>query len=331
MEKLISLRYAGHCRKCGKEIPAGSQALWYGHRHGVSHYPSCSPETPDAKPQRPKTNERVFIIDWGRVRDTYLSLINKTKTPEQVCKRSHNQSVLAQEYGKWARGDDWTGATGEQMKSWITSGFHVPGIENATPDLIPLRTRRRLKFDEDGELQLDLVYSGFDYPFLEWEKRARKPGMRLEIGICFSAHTQASVISHYERWIAQALTTLEESGYDLEVTISGAVRDSWKGNPGIERTLIRVKRENEASDFAEWSALFSPGGFRHLMFLAMILAADDSGQDIEWHLGIPFGLDWSISLEEQTRTLTLDNPKSPASFPEATMTEQFISLIGVKN
>jgi hypothetical protein len=243
-------------------------------------------------------------------------------------KRSHNKKVLSNYVERWKSGDkSWTGATDEEMKSWLHAGFHVPGIENANPDLEPLRERRKLKFSEEGELQLDLALSGFDYPFLEWERRARKPGMRLDIGVCFNANTDASVIAQYERWIAQAITTLEESGYDLEVNLAGQVRDSWTNNPGNEKTLIRVKRENEASDFAEWSALFSPGGFRHLMFLAMILAAEINGQDISGSLGSAYGMDWKVAMDESERTLRIDNPNGPRDFPEAEMIGKFLATI----
>jgi hypothetical protein len=326
MEKVINLRYADKCRKCGVSISAGSQAYWHGKRFGISHYPRCTSE-PDAKPTKPKTNERTFIIDWPKLREIYLGLIDGSKQPSDVVKRDHNAKHLAMHLKGWTTDWKWYGASGQEMKTWINSGFHVPGIENANPDLIPHRKRRRMRFGEEGELQVDLALSGYDYPFLEWEKRERKPGMRLEIAVSFSAITNASVIAQYQRWIAQAISTLEETGYDLEVNLSNEVDNSWMRSYGREKTMIRVKRENEAIDFAQWSALFSPGAFRHLMFLAKIIGADEAGQDADHGLGSPIGLDWKVTLDEITSTLSIRNPTAPSSFPEAAMSEEFIKLV----
>jgi hypothetical protein len=333
MNKVISLRYSGKCRKCGKMISAGNRAYWHGGRRGISHYPQCDIETEDRKPEKPKKSERAFIIDWGRVRETYLALIEGRKTPSDVCKRRNNQSVLQSNLDRWTSTDGprWTGASSNDMKTWIRSGFHVPGIENASPELIPTRQRRKLKFSEDGELQLDLALSGFDYPFLEWEKRERKPGMKIEVGMCFASSTDAPVVVAYERWVAQLISTLEEFGYDLEVNIVSPVDNSWIGNPGREKTIIRVKRENEASDFSEWSALFSPGGYRHLVFLATIMGADENGQDITTGLGTCFTTAWEVSLDGDTRVMEIGNPMTPRDFPEASMSEKFISLVQAKH
>jgi hypothetical protein len=215
------------------------------------------------------------------------------------------------------------------METWLRSGFHVPGIENASPDLVPVRTRRKMKFGEDGELQLDLALSGFDYPFIEWERRERKPGLRIEIGMAFGATTDASVIAQYQRWIAQAITTLEEFGFDLDVSVTCTVRGSWtEREVGIQKTQIHVKRENEASDFAEWSALFSPGGYRHLVFTAQTIAAEGSQQDMNTGYGSnPGAVDWGITLDEETRVMTIHHPWTPNDFPAASMTEQFLEFI----
>ena len=169
--------------------------------------------------------------------------MNKVKSPVEMLKRRNNQKLLAERVGNYANASSFYGPSSSEMKTWIASDFVFPGIENANPDLEPIRNRRKLKFSEDGELQVDLALSGFDYPFLEWEKRERKPGMRLDIDISFSSAIQPALIAQYQRWVAQAIMTLEESGYDLEVNLTNTVTNSWMRHPGKEATMVRVKRE----------------------------------------------------------------------------------------
>jgi hypothetical protein len=41
-------------------------------------------------------------------------------------------------------------------------------------------------FAEEGELDLPLAWSGHDYPYLAWETRKSKPGIRMVVEFGFS-------------------------------------------------------------------------------------------------------------------------------------------------
>lgn len=326
MQKLISMRYRGKCRKCRQEIPAGARAYWYGHRQGVSHYPDCSekpkPE-PTPIPDKPRDLPKdSMTLEYSEVVETYRN----PATPFPV-----NSSEVNRYREDWKRGRAG-GTTGEScttadMLEWISSGYHVPGMTNPPGDLMPTRKRRRLLFQEEGELQLDLAFSGYDYPFASWEKRERKPGMRVNVQMNFAWVVPQTVIAEYQRWVARLLYTLEEIGYDLEVNASMVCENLWRGS-GKQSLNIRVKRENEASDFANWSAMFSPGGLRHLFFLAVFIANEKRGERTPPGIGRnDMSAPWTLEFDSDSRTLYIRNGQGQSSFPEAEMTEKFTRLM----
>lgn len=316
--KIMISRYAGKCRKCGNAIPAGERVQWQGKGRGVIHYPSCQKSEPEAKQ---KTQDgRLVQFPFGELREAYMNPNFRHARPSNnsrldECKRIH-----------WADAS-WAGCSIAEMQGYLQNGYKVEQLGSPPTDLLPKRKRRRLLFTEDGEVQVDLALSGFDYPFLEWEKRERKPGMRVNIGLAFSCGTDTAVVAAYETWCARMLYTLEEIGYDLEINVSVPVTSM--SNQSNERTdvLLKVKGENEASDFTQWSALFSPGGFRHLGILSMQLASDKLGEDCTGFHGYPVKDEWGIEFDSDQRTMKVQCSSGSSQFPEAMMTERFTQIM----
>lgn len=323
MSKVITLRYAATCKMCGKSLPVGTRAVWgRGNGKGSVCYPSCKPtDTPAGK--MPSANLHQQTYDFAQVREAYLSVIQNGA--DAILKRRNNVQVLDGLIRGWNKDRSFYGCTTEEMKTWLDSGYRVGGLDGVTPSLTPDRKRRRLRFQDEGELQLDLAMSGFDYPFLEWEKRERKPGMRVEVGITFNAYTSSEMLSAYQTWIARALYTLEEHGIDTEIVLKMRASDSMPRKPSVmHETFVRVKKENELTDFTSWSAAFSPGGKRHLGFLTQVMSIDQLGQDISSGLGSAAGgRAFQVRWDADTRTLHIvENSKETRTFPEAAMTEQ---------
>lgn len=318
-DKLISLRFAAKCRSCGKQIQAGERAYWrkgYGSRHVDCNPQSDSPEI--------ETGE-VTVLDYATIRDRFKAVVAEDSYPVSIEGNRKRLSDLKR--SEWTR-PDWTGCTIADMKDWIANGFKVAELSDLHPDLIPVKPRRKLKFDEDGELQLDLVFSGFDYPFLEWEKREKKPGIRVNIGFTFDCGVSARMVADYATWLARALTTLENEGFDAEVNLRMTLTDLWSGGP-LHSVEIRVKRENEAADFSQWSAIFSPGGFRMLGFVGLVMAADLNKRTATGHLGFPkTANDWKVSFDAETRTLAVENPDGGrGEFPTQRLTDDLRSAL----
>lgn len=318
-EKMITARFAGKCVKCGLTIEAGRKA-YYRKETGMRHL-SCNP--PAGTVSAPAFTHTA-TLDFSDVRSTFERVVDGNPA---ASKRAGNRDLHSAHSSTWAKGGSWVGASVEDMKRWLSAGFPVENLAGIEPDLITPRSRRKMKFGDDGELQLDMMWSGFDYPFLEWEKRERKPGMRVEIGFVFNAHISADVIAQYARWVAQALSTLENEGYDCEILVSVATNDMHSGG-GSTNTLMRVKRENEASDFASWSALFSPGGFRMLGFTALVMGADQLGFTAKSSLGHAMAnRDWDCSFDNENRTLRILNHQNPSDYPHERMTNALKAAI----
>jgi len=321
--KLIRTRYAATCRKCGKNIPAGSQAMWkkgYGSIHLV-----CDPET--GKEPTPSTMQAAeTILDYSEVREAFL----KNAESLTYSLRKLNSDRWEHFHNQWesANASGWYGASLDDVKAWISRGFHVEGLRNIGADIAPERKRRKLKYAEEGEMQIDLMLSGFDFPFLEWEKREKKPGLRVDIPLSFNANTDAELIAQYQRWVAQTLYTIETLGIDPEVNLVIQTERSYKGKRGIHSLLIRVKKENEASDFLNWSAMFSPGGFRMLGFAAMALAGDKRGWQLRSDLGRAVSQgSWGVAWNEESRKLEIQANHSARSFPADVMTDRLRNIL----
>jgi hypothetical protein len=319
------MRFSGKCKKCGQVIPVGSRAFWHGSRQGVSHYPDCEPAPEDRK-VKPDIPDDAVTLTWGELKSAYAD--DKLSLP-------HNRSRLKNYREGWAKGESG-GTTGKspttaEMLGWLNSGYQVPGLQNPPADLMPTRKRRRLLLKDEGELQLDLAFSGHDYPFLEWERRERKPGLRVNVQMNFAWIVPQAVIAEYQKWVASLLYTLEEIGFDLEVNTSMICESLFTNSKSrkAHSLNIRVKRENEASDFSQWSAMFSPGGLRHLFFLGVLIANDRRGYEAPMHMGLnDRNSTWKLEYSPEDRTLYVKAAQLDTSgFPEARMTEEFQNIM----
>lgn len=321
-DRRIVSRYGGTCRKCGKSVASGETVYWNKGR-GISHI-SCvdsNPKPTDNKPnQTDDSGLPLFQETWGELKAAFLTAL---ENPSKVFKRAGNvRNYNSLKRQTWEGNPRWTGCTIADMKDWLANGFQSDSFLNIG-EMIEARPRRRIKYSEEGEFQYDLMRSGFDYPFLEWEKRERKPGLRLDIPYTFVCMTGATLIAEFARWLAKVTYTLETEGYDLEI---GIRFDSESVGPRHPKQAIRivVKEANQAQDYAQWSALFSPGGWRMLGFTALIQAADDIGCDSDSGLG--YGLNrnvhsWGMDFNSDSRTLKLQVPWSPRDFPAEMMDE----------
>jgi hypothetical protein len=180
-----------------------------------------------------------------------------------------NEEGFRSEYA----GGSWQGFTRGQMHRWVTKGYETDAIQSLS-GLPPMRQKRRTRYVEDGdELHLDRALSGEDNFMSVDTKREVIPGVRLNIELDASAGSSV-MLRDYQRWIAQTIYSLETSGIDLEVNIFTLSRNLFAGQYGIARQTVRVKRFGEIADFAGFSAMFSPGAFRGIMFSLFRLHAD---------------------------------------------------------
>lgn len=261
--------------------------------------------------------ETFYFTDF---KQDYINLVNG----KTICKMQANQNGCEKLARQWQGGSStfsagWYGCSSDQMISWFRNGYKVEGM-TLIPPIVPVRKRRRLQYGEEGELQLDLMRSGHDYPFLDWTRREIIPGMKIDIEI--GSLAEASIVAQgaYYRWVLRALIALEGAGVDLEIWLTSRATGVLARNSNATvATHFQVKREGEMNDYLTWSAVFSPGSHRHLTFLARHLAADRNGLTASGVGGSRNTRPYSVSYDPETRTLNIYSPNNAKHFPEEEM------------
>lgn len=262
--------------------------------------------------------KRECVIEWDELRETFLAVA--------AHERSHPQAAFNYTVES-ARGthsvDSFYGSGTDAMVEYLHNGFSSDEIAGAGAYVknIVLPT---LIYDEEGEnVDVAAALSGDDEPFFQWEDVAVKPGIKVVAELAFLGATQASVIGEYGAWLAGLIANLEGEGIDVELDIAlPSAKNLVERSHSSNQTVIRVKRAGEVRDFADYSALFAPGGFRVLGFCARAMACQEWG--VECSLGFGSSVDrqrWNVSWDDAERTLYVTRPGTPQDFPAEAMTE----------
>jgi len=338
MLRRMNSKYNGRCKVCRTPYRIGDPIYWSpqtkalcidcGAGKKVRPSDGASQVAPKASAEfqgRASTDEKGwsrFVIDWPDLKDKAKRLI---KGDSNFIGLPGNR----QQSEGFVRGGSWHGFTGGQLDRWLTSGFEAEAIKGLAEFTPPIREKRRLQFLEEGdELHLDLAWSGADNYFSEWTKREIIPGLAVEATITFSAAVQAEIVNAYLTWLCRALYSLESSGVDCQVTLSVIGDGLWSG--GKAHTVIRVKKENETSDFLSWSAMLSPAGLRGLGFVAFALHGESENKTVSSHLGhgrIPETQSWNIGYDAERRIVKVNAQYDATSFPEEKMTNDLRGIL----
>lgn len=270
------------------------------------------------------SNKLDHTLNFAELKQTYFEAIDK----KRVCKNQSNQSHVMDLVRSWDRHDHFYGPSSAQMREWLHKGYQQPGLV-LDPPIEPVRKRRRVIYGEEGELQIDLMYSGHDYPFLDWTKRETMPGMHCKIHANFQAGTRVDVIAEYYRFVLRSLIALEGSGVDLEIWLTSYSVDLFSRSNKALESNVQVKKEGEQTDYLGWSPMLSPGGYRHLKFLHYILASDAHGLVANSSLGrgVNQSQPWEIAYDPEERILSFKCPYHPHDFPEKEMEMQLRTVL----
>jgi hypothetical protein len=261
-----------------------------------------------------------FVIDWTEIREiaeTFYANGRTADTLKKFIKRAHNRKQATE----YLTGGSWYGYRGDDVELWLKHGYRPELLQDIGFNP-PIRDKRRLKFDEEGdEFHYDLAASGDDRPFSYQTRKPTIPGAAIEAVISMSASTKADTVNAYNVWIARAAFSLEDAGVDCEISFRNDVNGSLRDGKNVT-TVVRVKREGQTADFQSWSPMLSPAAFRTFIFLAKTVGADRLGIDIEPSLGTPLtGSEWKLDYDEKRRVLVPASPRNAHHFPQIEMTE----------
>jgi hypothetical protein len=271
--------------------------------------------------------ESFFTIDWSDLREIVSDWVKKGSHP--AIKNSTNRYQM----NSISSPGSWQGYTKSELESWLDHGFKTDnlGIE-ITP---PVREKRRYFYSEDAdEMHIDRALSGEDNYAGEFTKRVIIPGVSILVNIAFSSSVKAEIVNAYNVFMCQCIQSLETSGVDCEVTLAFPSDRAITGQ-GRQTSIVRVKKENENSDFGSFSPMISPAAFRTFGFAAMICHAESRKSSIDSSFG--FGRHhrteehhtWNVFQDEKTGQIVLDCPYMPTDFPKAEMQMKFRQVLGL--
>jgi hypothetical protein len=335
----ITSRYPFKCRKCGKQYSAGADCFWAKGQKPVC--PDCysgnssadsvksAPSKVKPTPKRKFDSEEYFTIDWADFKEILKRALIDDKAPEfQV---SGNRS----RFMEWVRrSGSFTGVSLGQMQRWITEGFRTDSIKGLSEFTPPIRDKRKLIFGEEGdEFHFDISAGGDENYMSHFTRKEQIPGVSISAGIMFAGMVDAETVAAYNTWICKVAYSLESAGIDLEITLdfpSWNLRESGTrisaGQGTLWHNLVRVKKENEASDFLSWSAMMSPAALRNFGFALGTLHCDSKGVQVSHSFGrgVPERHSWNCRYNHERRTIEIVNAyMDSGKFPEERMTKEF--------
>jgi len=258
-----------------------------------------------------------FRIEWPDLKLVALHLISGDTSD---FKRENNKRLAL----SYVQGGGWAGFSAGQLERWLKSGFQTDAIHGLEDFIPPIREKRKLRFAEEGdEFHYDIAASGDDNYMSEWTKRDEIPGLAISADIAIVGGVGSSILNAYYTWLCRVAFSIEAAGVDTEISLYSRVNRLFKGGNEITHTLIRVKKENEATDFLSWSAMLSPASLRGLGFIAQTLHADSRNRDVSPGQGGRIDkTGWHTEFQPDSRTLTVTcDGNSNIGFPETKMTE----------
>lgn len=263
----------------------------------------------------------VWQVDYSKVRAEMLRYLDG---------EGWDSALSNLQVGSFVRFDEFTGANQAEAKKWLRQGYMRKAATGVAHGDVYAKPRRRMRWSDDGDIDVGQALAGSDFPFAKWDQRLRKPGLRIVAEIAFNALVPGSELVAYGDWLVSQVRRFETLGYDLDLTASCPVHDLFvadrgKTPPSSIDIQINLKRENEASDSRSWSPIFSPMGFRGIGFVAFIMACRDLGYRPTYGLGRSGSAsDWNVLFNQNTRTMRIEVPGSGGkAFDAEAMTEKF--------
>ena len=276
----------------------------------------------DSKVSLPKSTEENgthrMVIDWPVLREIVGGFAFNDSHPSII--RNAQKMRESATNPRTA----FHGYTKTDLRSWIRNGYSADFSTSLAAT--PVREKRRYEYaEEHEEIHVDRVLSGEDNYMGGFTRRTIIPGVAVEADVMFSSATPARVVTAYNVFLCSVIQSLEMSGIDCEVTVNFQSNGSIGGSSANVANVVRVKRENEASDFGSFSPMLSPAALRTFGFAAIITHNEIRGTLAPWGLGHGHGDNaFRVEYDEKTGRIRLRCQYHGAmEFPKMKMEEEF--------
>ena len=307
-----------------------------------TRFTTNKPVSVSGSPMSIQANDRshqIHSFSWSLLAKVYKALNTKTDGFAVLKEMgwSDQQIFNGQNFAEdtWQMGTcNWAGGNFELASEYLSHGYKVgemladflPGVLMNTREGSSQRSRW-VYGDSGDELDLGEALNGNIECFRRVEQAPTLGGLNVRLHVAMTGNTDADIFAQLGAWTARLLSTAQGANISPSLEFikrNHRIRDNDNRNHAM---VIRVKNEGEALDWAAYSALFSPVGYRHFGFAALMLAAAKApGRGSMGHrvnkLGQPLGASqWGMSFDKPTRTLDIFSPPSPDHFPAAAMTQ----------
>jgi len=249
----------------------------------------------------------IYTITWSELRKAWEQLfIDKTHKLEL----NWRHGTIMEFRGDADKRDKWRGFTIAEANDWCQNGY-MPGLKSLQVEAPMQREKRRVRCAEEGEYQHDAALSGFDYPFLSWDRRLGKRGVRVLYDVSIAWTTPAEAVKKYLAWIAEFSHSMEYADLDYSLGFVFGLDNLMGHKYHRNDTHIIVKNEDEAASFQNWSSMLSPAAYRGFCFFAAILHAEKAGKVCSEHIGTCRGTsNFQVDIENDTETIMVWKPVS---------------------
>lgn len=271
----------------------------------------------------------VRVTDWSVLTRTYEQWHDMSEADFGRLSFAGSGRRVVESYCRESGYSSFSDGDNTAIIDRIRNGYDLERLEGVeSPNTLHAEQRkRRMTDDADGEYDHTAFLNGDAEYYVVKDRPAPKRGLHVEISLCFSGSVSGRVCSEYGVWTAQALRALKAARHDLSIVATNRTDHAYDGERSSD-THVTLKRYGQTMLAADWAVLFSPGGYRSLMFTCKALAAHTDGAALSSGLGSPqVARDWGLDWNRETRTLKINNPRNASSFPAQEMTRKLGEIL----